>query len=372
MGSSISTKRKKLNKNINRNSLYRALVNLKWNNVRELLKRQDSQYLASYCETILHVACANDAPVDIIKKLLSIVCPYQALYQEDSTENTPLHLAIVYASNEDLFRFLLCAAPSTVIIPNKNLNLPLHTAIYHRRSINVVRILYLSYPGALLETNKNGDTPMHLFFKVWHDILVEIRNRHNNSFSHIKQDHDDFQKINDLKNLLVLFAKIWVKGNLGDANEYRRIQRFPLHAVLQIADLPHIFLLLLLDTIPGSIEVKDSQGNLPLHIALMQKRCSLRTISSILSKYTDADKVRNKQGQLAFSIAIENGISWESGVLQCLIAHNPNNLSLVDTKTKLLPFMLASSCNVSSSNVAYNLLRMDPSTLKYFWSRSLP
>ena len=348
---------------INNNALYQALLNLKWRYVRVLLKRSDSHYLARYCETIFHVACAHDAPVDIIKSILNILCPNQVLHQKDMSENTPLHLTLRYSSDEKVPLFLLKVSPSISILTNRLDNLPLHSALIHKRNTKIIRGLLQSFPQGIKKVNNDGHTPPDLFFKIWQNDLLKMREKHCHCFRNIQEDHEDYTKMNYVKEILLLFAYVSVHG-VWDERQPEKMTTSPLHNIIQIKDLPKVFLLLIMDLFPTQIRIKDKDGNYPLHIAVMQKHCSLEMVETMCFEDIHSHGFHNKCGRHAFTLAIENGVEWESKILQMLVERDPECISRIDGKVGLSPFGLACCSNKTSLDVAYKLLMMDPSIIK--------
>uniref|UniRef100_A0A6U5PFZ2 Uncharacterized protein n=1 Tax=Grammatophora oceanica TaxID=210454 RepID=A0A6U5PFZ2_9STRA len=97
----------------------------------------------------------------------------------------------------------------------------------------------------------------------------------------------------------------------------------PLHAAAQVKDCPLAFLILSMRAYPQQVRTPadDIHGNLPLHTvagwdvtdpsSVSRKSMAL---STLVSEYPQASKVRNKQGKTPLSLALETGTSWDNGV----------------------------------------------------------
>jgi len=311
---------------------------------------------------MVHVACAHDAPLDIVRKILNALCPYIVLYQDDTSRNTPLHLTLRYNENEDLFHFLFNLANSTAILPNGYGNLPLHTAIIYERSVHTIRSLLLSYPESVYVYNKHGSSPLQLFFKTWHNELTEMKKRHSNCFYNIQSFHKDYSCLIYIKKILMLLTKMINDGNL-DEEGFENIDKFPLHSIVQTKSLPPIYFQLILDIFPEEIMVQNFEGNLPLHVAVMQNHCSFNVIDAIYLKKSDALRRKNTLGKNPFMVCLDSGMEWDNEVLQALYRGFPECISQIDDASGLAPFFIACSSENISLNVTYQLLLRDPSVV---------
>jgi len=96
---------------------------------------------------------------------------------------------------------------------------------------------------------------------------------------------------------------------------------------------------------PSLAKVFDSSGNSLLHLVVQNRpfwNKDLECISLLLEAFPDAAKECNNSGQTPLHLAIETNISWIDGLRKVMLAA-PSVLEIPDSKTQLLPFMLAAS-----------------------------
>jgi len=80
--------------------------------------------------------------------------------------------------------------------------------------------------------------------------------------------------------------------------------------------------------------------------------------------YASMAFIPNNDDRIPLNLAIENGINWEDGVLKDILRSAPDTLSLLDPCKKIYPFMISLCSNKSDLEVAYELLKMDPSLIQ--------
>ena len=107
----------------------------------------------------------------------------------------------------------------------------------------------------------------------------------------------------------------------------------------------------------------DDTNYLPIHIlceSLSNEMTSINKKKKEILKHLAL--MREDCGLSSLQLAIEKNLfSWENG-MKLLFESNPNDLEMIDPKTKLYPFMLSAvTCN--SLDVIYMLLCSNPSLL---------
>ena len=377
-------------------TLYRAVVYRDWETAKNLLTTHpNSLQLTEYSssrrgETALHNACWWGGPVHIIK-LFHQVNP-SLLMQLDNQLRSPLRYACGYASKE-VVEFLIDATPMAARLLDSDGLLPLHIAIKNRRSPSIIQKLVEAYPEAInqythclrsLSHDEDDDeidrkTPLQLLCMKWNDDL----SANINHLEYLAKGMD-CDGLSTLKGSLYSFLKTLfqtVQANIDDTNSdhLQHSFQFPLHQTIELDNeiLPPIFKeFIIIILCEQDASLKDSRGNLPLHLAAAQTGEESNLIPLLLDRYPEASAISNEEGRLPLSLAIESGKSWDKGGIRRLVKEAPQVLCIRDVKTHLYPFMLAAaSADASADNtsiydenesvdVTYELLRFFPELIQ--------
>ena len=111
----------------------------------------------------------------------------------------------------------------------------------------------------------------------------------------------------------------------------------------------------LLDAYSPAVIMKDSGGDLPLHLAC-RERASYNTICLLLERDPDAAKVADEEGRLPLHLACRQGAGQD--IINVLVEHNFRAARTPDAY-KLLPLHWACAQN-AHPNVIESLLRAHP------------
>ena len=132
-----------------------------------------------------------------------------------------------------------------------------------------------------------------------------------------------------------------------------------------------------LDVFRDQVFVCDEQGRFPLHSFLATKAGErpldstlpapfrfpfdlLPLLRALVSAYPKAVTSRDSQGQLPLHVAIQAG--WDE--FDALLSDHPDSLDAADGPSGWLPFQLAAVSPASSLDTVYKLLRRKPCTLQ--------
>lgn len=346
-----------------------------WDEARKFLQRPDASILVNYRSSSLWWACTiNDVPLDIIKTLYKI-SPRQIHYQDKFYRRTALHRALKFSS-DDVVDLLLKLAPELISTPDKQGNLPLHFSV--RTTHSIVRKLLLMYPSSLNERNVLRLSPSEIFLSHWEPFLdLKITNIRNVlDLNHIQ---DFGEGLRDFQKTLLLFIEVFSNKVIQDKQECGSCAIFflssikstyidkwlPIHEAIKLGPLkiPPIFVQFLAVTMPLELQKIDSQGNTLLHLSVIHSQYNNLT-RFLLVMYASMALIPNNDGRIPLNLAIENGINWEDGVLKDILRSAPDTLSLLDPCKKIYPFMISLCSNKSDLEVAYELLKMDPSLIQ--------
>lgn len=225
-----------------------------------------------YGGSVLHSMIISDAPVDLVKRIVSLLQCRQILSVRDSDQGTPLHYACSYGSVETV-RCLLESDPSQCQTTNAVGQLPLHRAVPHRRSPDgVIRKLLETWPGAVRESSEGPDgecvTPLVTFVNVWKGELYRQRAlgfRRLRPYRPVDGIADGRRIARETLGLLV---RAFRRGHVVGTDKQQ-----DLHDVLLTADVPSVFSLFLLKTMSRiEVNVQDDRGNFPLHVTCQMLR----------------------------------------------------------------------------------------------------
>ena len=109
---------------------------------------------------------------------------------------------------------------------------------------------------------------------------------------------------------------------------------------------------------PEQLRERDEQsGRIPLHItsALSCERSANSIDKTVLRLWPRGAWLHDNEGRLAINLAIEAGKPWR--FVRALLLCAPPSLLTRDTKTQMLPFMIAASSPDASLDCSYRLLR---------------
>jgi len=142
----------------------------------------------------LHVACGNQASVDVVKWLVEIypdavqvksnggwlplhyACRFQASFPvikylikcypkalEEETDDCwlPIHFACRYQGSTEITELLIRKFPESLKAKQLDGWLPLHVACRHQAPLSIIKLLVEKYPQAIEVPNRDGLLPLH-------------------------------------------------------------------------------------------------------------------------------------------------------------------------------------------------------------------
>ena len=118
----------------------------------------------------LHWAVANNAPVEVVSKLLDAYHDGAQLKNNDG--RLPLHDAAYENASVDVIRKLLDTYPDGAQVKDNDGYLPLHFAAHNNASVEVISKLLDAYPDGAQVKDNDGDLPLH--YAAYYNAPVEV------------------------------------------------------------------------------------------------------------------------------------------------------------------------------------------------------
>ncbi|CAK4100100.1 unnamed protein product [Aphanomyces euteiches] len=119
--------------------------------------------------TPLHLACRDDASVQVVQALLRTEKGRQACCRATTdTANTPLHLAVLHGAPMAILELLVDADPTAIVVKNKRRRNAFHEAVLSPRpdALDVVKLFVKANPGAInlgtIPAGKEAAWALHL------------------------------------------------------------------------------------------------------------------------------------------------------------------------------------------------------------------
>ena len=171
------------------------------------------------------------------------------------------------------------------------------------------------------------------------------------------------------KNLLLLLLKAAYHGTTED--ELPEGTTFlPVHAATGLF-VPEKVIQILAYLYPRHLSQTDNEnGWTPLHVAVAEpwhsrgyKEINYSIgIKTITAQCPGVAQMVDKKGRLPIHLALESGISWESGI-DVLFSAAPNTLTLTSGQSRLCPFQEAAVSTRTDLNTVYSLLVNNPAAV---------
>jgi hypothetical protein len=118
----------------------------------------------------LYVACANNAPLEVIQFLVE-QWPESVMIsakKSKSDRDLPLHIACQNTAALEVVQYLVEQWPEAVTAAGCGGWLPLHDACARKAPLEVVQYLVEQWPGSIKAAYSNGRLPLH---RAWHASL---------------------------------------------------------------------------------------------------------------------------------------------------------------------------------------------------------
>lgn len=251
--------------------------------------------------TLLHLACKNQSPLEVIKTLLNVSTDAARITNKGLF--LPLHSACA-SSNADvkIVSLLLSSYYNGIKDRNAFNNLPIHTACANLAPLEVITVLVDAYPESLLEHGMNDHLPIFTALSRRGTFDPNSSTEHQqwiiNVASIILQKCPKSATITDSNNDLALH---WACRN----------------------NVPIEVHSLLINANPEAVHIKGHFGYLPLHKAC-EKRANISVVKFLYEKFPDAVRIKDSNNALPLHLACSKKTSIE--VILFLISTYPGAL----------------------------------------------
>lgn len=338
--------------------------------------------------TALHVACDHDAPAEVIGSLLQAY-PEASLMVGTSNMN-PLHITCSssHASVEVVRVLLEGGHPLQSSMRDVDGDTPLHAACRCGAPIEVLRVLLEANSSAVNERDYEGLTPLLRlwvrYFVILGDDVIEGVKGPSDLTGELGEAWDktklllqcatygslqselafDFRALHaasgvDCPRAVVKIATIVYPEQLEFCNSKGDTPlliaaKSEIFKVMDLSDDGYLFE----DRVHGDSDRNNSDN--PNDSSQDSSQPSV--IDILLEARQEAASIRDTRGQLPLHLAINSGKRWDDGVKSILSAY-PEALSAPDRRTNLIPFLQAASVETPDCGTIFELLRTDPSLL---------
>jgi hypothetical protein len=318
--------------------------------------------------TPLHLACIFRAPHDIITLLVQLYP--QALLIQDTEGWTPLHVNLLYGTDEETTLFLIhSGGAQPACVQSKFVGAPLHLACRHGSSARALRALLVQRPDVVTLKTLSGGYPANLLFRSFLRVSRSIIMSGVHATSEAAAVAADL-----LDREFVRQLDMFLKASQGKKplpiSEIGSTSRPHLRDVIVFQnefamETNYLLMAMKLYTMKAAAEMLDDvSGPLPLHVAVRYPVRSmpqqwphktplpLEPLQSLIQmcpkQFVVACKQKDSCGRLALHIALIRGRrGWREGI-ETLVLTAPESLLKDDPVTGLLPFQLAAAAAASA------------------------
>lgn len=319
-----------------------------------------SKYRDSNGDTLLHWTCFGSPPAHVVKALLK-ACPDLATVPNNDG-CLPLHVACSYRASSEVIRNLVQHYPESVGVPNKAGSYAIHILCDYGCSVESMKTV-LETPGsasAVVERDNHfRRTPLQILnerknlHEFYHSLDELRRYRTTQSLLCIRSNPeilcrdelDEKCTVVERLNEMPFFqkAKMLIRAeHLGRSIKTVDLKILNMvHACIAIEQsCPPSILEFMVLLRPEELLLKDTNGQLPLHIAAAVSDES--TLCDVLAGDLNAARVLDQSGQLALQIYLQRipDACW-SGALEPLVLANPLALEALDLDTRFYPLIWA-------------------------------
>jgi ankyrin repeat protein len=322
--------------------------------------------------TPLHLACIFRAPHDIITLLVQLYP--QALLIQDTEGWTPLHVNLLYGTDEETTLFLIHAGGAhPACVQSKFVGAPLHLACRHGSSARALRALLIQRPDVVTLKTLSGGFPANLLFRSFLRVSrsITMSGVHPTSeAAAVASEAHDREFVRQL-DMFLIASQGKKPVAVSEAYSSRNNKRPHLREVIvfqnEFAGETNFLLMamkLYTDTAAAEM-VDDVSGPLPLHVACRYPARMvpeqwphkvpvppepLKSLIQMCPKqFVVACKRTDSSGRLALHIALDQGRrGWSEGIGD-LVARASEGLLKHDPMTGLLPFQLAAAAASAES-----------------------
>ncbi|CAJ1954354.1 unnamed protein product [Cylindrotheca closterium] len=341
------------------------IANEDWKQLRTALKEQKDELTQIDKRrgwTVLHYMCAIPSIPDDIFATAVRLYPIATSVQGTSPYcHLPLH---VFCGAQDhsfckVQVLLEHMRPDDLLVTSYTRGSLLHHAYRKQVRLSILQELIRANPKIVLLRHHFQLTPLHAEQYGLLQVRYLLRG--------IKVDERRFQEY-WAKVVLIATAAFKLSTNYDPASSIEgNIEDYTLHG-LQFLHAPHSIQHAATILHPKWASIPDSQGNYPLHNAILDippKNIFLPPfVKEILEAFPEAVMKRNTEGESPIFVAMRKGMTWEKGIKDIVRTH-PESLYSTDHQTGLFPFLLAASLNQEANmETSYQLLCSNPSLLK--------
>jgi len=250
-------------------------------------------------ELPLHLACRNkNIPSTTIQRLVQS-WP-EAVQEIDEGGRLPLHRACHCQASPDVIQYLVECWPASLQVCDEYDRMPLHWACKFHSSATMIQYLLNAYPPAVQVRDASSYFPLH------YACCTRRRKNHN--------------KLLPLE-IIEHLVRLWPDSVRAKGGEQDHL---PLHAALSDEHEPYCngndqmfveMIQFLVQCWPESLQVRDREGNLPLHLACCcariereRNKSSFEIITEYLVQaWPDSVYQTNKNGWLPLHMACGGG-----------------------------------------------------------------
>mmetsp|Transcript_25809 Transcript_25809/g.40020 ORF Transcript_25809/g.40020 Transcript_25809/m.40020 type:complete len:460 (-) Transcript_25809:138-1517(-) len=312
-----------------------------WPEVLRYIEQQPESKVASrdfFGNNALHYVCMGDGPPQVTR-LLTTNTEYCLSDTKNENGELPLHCAIRYNASIDNLFLLLDSNPSAIFVRDVDGKTPF--SLLSLRKLNKFR---------------NGETfgwQQHMYnvtFNQWACLILLLK-----AADCLERGVDFDREIS-----FVDRAGIWVQlresfyllpcnqdvwNAIKNSIYSPKISWHELHTAVTIFnEISEEMFTLILCFSQGQVMKRNRHGQLPLHIAAStsaESKSSLHVITSLLDCNADAASEADSNGKLPLDLALECGKAWDEGVAVIFEAY-AKAVSIRDCSSSLFPFMIAS------------------------------
>mmetsp|Transcript_21704 Transcript_21704/g.53829 ORF Transcript_21704/g.53829 Transcript_21704/m.53829 type:complete len:378 (+) Transcript_21704:156-1289(+) len=363
---------------VNSDDVHKSISELvaegQWNVVRDWFEAHPEEIRGkidpSNGSTILHALCfSTHTPVSLLE-FVADTWPEALTIQENKYGATPLHLLCwtLQRNPEKIDVLLKRMKPEDLMIRNRVLgSTVLHSACGSHADISVIKAIIEKHPPVLLAKTFDQHTAL---YALWNSHLQSIPVHMQIANILRAKEIPDEQAMGELfrrfvaKVNFLAIERFKLSDACPDPQETRKeeLSKYILHGLLDMK-APLNALLMTLKMHPESASYPDTEGNFPLHHAVMRRPFRVKytkLLRELLQAYPEATGKRNVAGDAPIHIAIRERMAWEDGLGE-IVEKNCDAVGLVDRQTGLYPVLLSASMGGNVAvNTAFCLLTARP------------
>lgn len=282
---------------------------------------------------------------------------------EPSSGELPLHnIARHNGAWTLLVDMVIVLHPRALVHRDRIGALPMHHAAAHD-NVQALNIIYDAYKEGVVEVDKEGRLPLHVAaeFDAIEAVKFLLSKSPEGAYTMILCPLEDSGGGLPLHVACRNYASIGVitsllAENFASAKRTDENGDLPLHLLLRCGQyVDKVVVKTLLTCFSQAISRTDMNGDLPLIIAL-KHGCKDSVVQTLLVQNPAAASGCNGEGQSPLFLALECGA--EDRAILALLNHAPEQATIRDKKTDMLPIEVATK-NEYSPFIVHNLLKRD-------------